>query len=229
MRLILVGCEYVGKTTLANEIVEWTKRTMGGGRPFHDHFAIPSPEMTPESQECFISVTPQIKEMFQRFVMSHHLWPEFYRAPDHNMVGFHIEEAVYAPLYYGYGCKNSGAPMRSPEGERTRLAKRVEKDILEQAPDSVLVLLRASPDVIAKRMNENPHPRGLVQQKDIEYVLHRFEEEYEWSLMRRKFALDTTSATVEETLAQFVDQIEPLLSPADRLRILTHQSLQHGG
>ena len=32
MRLILVGCEYVGKTTLANEIVNWIDRTMGGAR-----------------------------------------------------------------------------------------------------------------------------------------------------------------------------------------------------
>ena len=26
--LIIVGCEYAGKTTLANEIVKWTGRTM---------------------------------------------------------------------------------------------------------------------------------------------------------------------------------------------------------
>ena len=58
MRLILVGCEYAGKTTLAEEIVAWTGRTMGGGRVFHDHFTIPNPEMTPESQEQFLGVDP---------------------------------------------------------------------------------------------------------------------------------------------------------------------------
>ena len=29
MRLILVGCEYAGKTTLANEIVKWIDNTPG--------------------------------------------------------------------------------------------------------------------------------------------------------------------------------------------------------
>ncbi len=28
---MIVGCEYAGKTTLANEIVKWTERTIGGG------------------------------------------------------------------------------------------------------------------------------------------------------------------------------------------------------
>ena len=46
MRLILVGCEYAGKTTLANHIAGWIERTLGppipqGMPPFHDHFAFP--------------------------------------------------------------------------------------------------------------------------------------------------------------------------------------------
>ena len=40
MKLILVGCEYAGKTTLANEIVKWIDKTLGGARGFHDHFTI---------------------------------------------------------------------------------------------------------------------------------------------------------------------------------------------
>ncbi len=226
MRLTIVGCEYAGKTTLANEIVEWTGRTMGGGRPFHDHFTIPNPELSPEAQEQFLTLHPQIKEMYQRFIFSHHLSPLFLKGPDHNMTGFHIEEAVYAPLYYGYGGKNSGAPYRSPDGERTRLARRLDKEILDAAPDTVLILVKAAPDVIARRMKENPHKYQIVREEDIEYVLKRFEEEFGWSLMPKKLVLDTTHATLEETLAEFVEQIEPHLTVADRTRIIAHQILK---
>jgi hypothetical protein len=215
MRLILVGCEYAGKTTLANEIVAWTGRTMGGGRSFHDHFTIPNPELTPESQEQFLKLSPEIKEMYQRFMMAYHLSPEFYKGPDHNMVGFHIDEAVYAPLYYGYGGEGEYA-------DRKQMARRVEAHIMEVAPDTVLVLVKASPEVIASRMKEKPHDRFLVKEDDIERVLQRFEEENERSFIRRKFTLDTTSVSVEESLAEFVEKYEPHLTEADRLRILTH-------
>jgi hypothetical protein len=46
VRLILVGCEYAGKTTLGNEITAWLGRTMGGRRTFHDLFTVPSPELS---------------------------------------------------------------------------------------------------------------------------------------------------------------------------------------
>jgi shikimate kinase len=219
MKLILVGCEYAGKTTLAKEIVKWTDRTMGGARGFHDHFSIPSSELTAEDQEQFITLSPRLKEMFQRYVIEYHLQPAFYSDPDHNLVGFHIEEAVYAPLYYGYGRKGEYA-------ERTGFARSIEKEIVARAPDTVLILLKASTGVIASRMRENPHPRPVVQEKDIEYVLQRFEEEYQSSLIRKRFVLDTTTATVSETLSQFVAQIEAHLTDTDRLRVLTHQALQ---
>ena len=43
MRLILVGCEYAGTTTLAEEIVKWRDKVMGPPTPlgivtYHDHF-----------------------------------------------------------------------------------------------------------------------------------------------------------------------------------------------
>jgi hypothetical protein len=220
MKLILVGCEYVGKTTLAEEIVKWIGHTMGSSRSFHDHFPIPwsKSNLTDEEQEQILALSPRLKEMFQRYIIEYHLNPSFYSDPDHNLVGFHIEEAVYAPLYYGYGGKYQ-------YGHRTRLARAIEKEIMTRAPDTVLVLLKASAEVIAERMRENPQPHGLVQEKDIEYVLERFEDEYQASLIRKKFVLDTTTATVEETLAEFVTQIKPHLSDADRMRILTHQAL----
>ncbi len=219
MKLILVGCEYAGKTTLANEIVKWIDSTLGGARGFHDHFTIPSSELTAEDRDQFMALSPRLKEMFQRYIIEYHLQPAFYADPDHNMTGFHIEEAVYAPLYYGYGGKGEYA-------ERTTLARAVEKTIMKEAPDTVLILLKASAEVIAQRLRENPQPLGVLQEKDIEYVLQRFDEEYQASLIRRKFSLDTTTATVEETLSEFAEQIELYLSDADRLRMLAHQALQ---
>jgi hypothetical protein len=105
------------------------------------------------------------------------------------------------------------------------MARAVEKTIMEEAPDTVLILLKASAEVIAQRMRENPQPCGVLQEKDIEYVLQRFEEEHQASLIRRKFILDTTTATVEETLAEFAEQIELYLTDTDRLRMLAHQAL----
>jgi hypothetical protein len=219
MRLILVGCEYAGKTTLANAIVAWTGRTMGGGRTFHDHFTMPCSEYSEEDQEQLMRLSPRLKEQFQRYMIDYHLNPAFYSDPDHNLVGYHIEEAVYAPLYYGYGGPDQYA-------ERTRVARSIEMAIMEKAPDTVLILVRARPEVIARRMRENPHPRSLVPEKEIELVLGRFEEEYGRTLLRRKFTLDTSTATVNETLAEFAAKVEPLLSEGDRLRILAHQALK---
>jgi hypothetical protein len=213
MRLILVGCEYAGKTTLANEIVQWTARTMGGGRTFHDHFTIPWSDWTEEEQEQLLALSPRLKQMVQRYVTDHHLDPAFYSDPDHNLVGFHIEEAVYAPLYYGY----DNGPSRPRE---------VEMAIMAKAPDTVLILLTASHEVIARRMREQPHSRPTVPEKDIRLVLQRFEEEFNHSLIRRRFTLDTSAATVQGTLSEFAAKIEPFLTQADRLRILAHRVLR---
>lgn len=75
MRLILVGCEYAGKTTLGNEITGWIGRTLGGGRSFHDHFTIPSPELEGTDRDLVVNATPRFKEMFQRYQMNYHLHP----------------------------------------------------------------------------------------------------------------------------------------------------------
>ena len=77
-------------------------------------------------------------------------------------------------------------------------------------------------------MREHPHQYALVQEEDIEFVLQRFEMEYERSLLFRKFTLDTTSATIEQTLTNFVARIDPHLTETDRLRMMTHHALKQG-
>ena len=240
MNIILVGCEFTGKTTLANEIVGWSERNLGGSSHFHDHFTIPSTELTDDAGEEYRNTHPQIKEMFQRFMMSYHISHAFYTAPDHNLMGLHIEEAVYAPLYYGYGGEDSRVPTRSPAGQRTEMARHTEEDILERAPQTVLVLVKASPDAIKHRMKTATVPnretlekqrkskpfgeptRGVVKEEDVELVLGRFVEEFDASLLKNKIVLDTTTATIDETLQEFVENVQPFLTDQDRARLQKH-------
>ncbi len=228
MNIYLIGCEYAGKTTLAGEIMEWADQHMGGTRHFHDHFTIPSSELSPEAAESYRHAHPQLKEMTQRYVLSYHISPEMYAGHrDANLMGHAIEEAVYAPLYYGYGGKDSQAPFRSPEGQRTQMARAMEERMLERAPGTVLALLKAEPEVICQRMLDNPNTaegeptRGVVQDEDVEHVLQRFEEEFEWSMIGNKVVLDTTAATVAETVAEFLEKLEPYLSESDLRRRVT--------
>ena len=219
MNLVFVGCEYAGKSTLAAEVMKWAEQTLGGTSHFHDHFSVPSSELSPEAAESAKNAHPQFLEMFQRFSLTYHLDPSFYGSPDHNLMGFVIEEAVYAPLYYGYGGPDSQSPQRSPEGQRTEMARLFETKMLEKAPDTVLVLFKADPAVIRRRMREAPHTHQVVRDEDVEQVLARFEEEFEASLIRKRIVLDTSTATVEETLAEFVEKYQPFFSNADLLRM----------
>ena len=219
MRLILTGCEYAGTTTLVNSICDWLKRAMGTPASPHDHFKFPDlshASLTAEEQEQLLGLSPLLKEQYQRYHVDYHVGDQFYReAAHHIVVGLHFDEAVYAPLYYGYG--GVGAPF-----DRRLLARQVESRLMEVAPDTVVVLVKASAEVIAQRMREAPHPHGLLREEDIEAVLERFEDEYRQSVLRHKFVLDTSEATPEETLAEFQRQIGPYLNDGDRLRLLAH-------
>ena len=91
-----------------------------------------------------------------------------------------------------------------------------------------LVLVKASPETIARRMKENPHPNGVLKEPDIQKVLEEFETEFERSSMRNKFSIDTTGKTPEETLARFLEEFEPYLNETDKLRILIHRARRRG-
>ena len=251
MHLILTGCEYVGTTTLGWGISQWAAGAMGGHHWFHDHWKIPhinhpaqdnlakvdqlyeewasgegldptTVGLSPQERQQFLSLSPQLKEMFQRYHMDYHVRPSFYKnMPDHNIIGMHVDEAIYGPLYFGYGGPGEYS-------DRARAVRYIEEHILELAPHTVGILVKATPEVIRRRMEENPHEDGLVKDKDIEYVLKRFEEEHERSLIRNKLVIDTSIATVEESLAEFLKMYEPLITDKDRTRILVHKAKQRG-
>ena len=56
----------------------------------------------------------------------------------------------------------------------------------------------------------------------MEHVLARFEEEFEASLMKNKLVLDTTTATVEETMEEFLEGSMPFMTDADKVRLAAH-------
>ena len=226
MWLIIIGCEGTGKTTLARGIVNWLTETMGDGVVMlHDHF-LPSigegaiDRYTAEEEEkAFFDLPPFALEKYMRYMIHYHLGHHFYMENDHLLVNWYFGDAVYAPLYFGYGQPDAYA-------DRVRLARHYDSEGMATAPDTVLVHLTASPEAIRERLRVSPGGHGRFDERDVETVLDRFNAEFASSLMRRKLALDTTSATPEETLQSFLNQMAGFWSSADRLRMLSRGVVQ---
>lgn len=227
MRLILAGCEYAGTTTLAHAVDDWLEATMGARFSLiHDHWKVPHTsghpdDTTDDEQAQLLALSPKLKEMVQRHSLYYHIQPGSYDRPDWMAIGLHIEDAVYGPLYFGYGA--DGAPH-----DRSVVSQQVERSMLRFAPDVVLAHVKASPDVIRRRMRAAPHQSQVVREQDVEQVLRLFEEGCARSAIQGKITLDTSSATVEETIAEFARQVEPHLTDTDRSRILVHRQLYGG-
>lgn len=222
MRLMLIGCEYVGTTTLAYAIHRWAQEAMGAHLgSVHDHWKIPHtighpPDLTDAEHQQVLGLTTKIKEAIQRHSLYYHTPYEGSGDSDSIIVGYYIEDTIYARLYYNYGGKGQA-------GDRSVHSKQIEQRVITFAPQTVLILVTAAPEVIARRMREQPHQHSLVREQDIDLVLQRFEEAYHQSRIPRKLMLDTSTATVEETLAQFVERIEPHLTDHDRQRMQAHR------
>jgi shikimate kinase len=218
MRLFLIGCEYSGTTTLAHAINEWTKETMDKEFTLiHDHFKLPDtkphgPELTEEEIAQFDALSPRLTEVIMRHNLYYHTPAKPSSGEDFLGIGIHIEEGIYGPLYYGYGGPGE-------LGDRQTIAKSLEQRILNYAPETVLILVKASPEVIAKRMKENPHRYPVVPEQDIPDVLQQFEDAHQNSSIRFKITLDTSTATIDETVAEFVEKIRPHLTEAELMKL----------
>ena len=117
MRLILIGGEYVGKTTLANALEKWG---LAHGRRFHmddSDFSIPDiVHLKEDEQEAMVALPPVVKERFQRFQVHYHVFVAR-KHEDCVLGGFHIQEAIYGPRYY-YPESRSGTSARSRQSCR---------------------------------------------------------------------------------------------------------------
>ena len=223
MRLIIAGCEYSGTTTLAFAIDDWMEKVMGARFPLiHDHWKLPDTsghpqaDMTDRERRQVLALSPVLKEMTQRHSLYYHIQASSWDGPDWLSVGLHIDDAVYGPLYFGYG--GDGKPH-----DRKVVSRQVESSILRFAPDVVLLHVTATADVIAARMRERPHPSGPLNEADIQTVLDAFDEACARSPIRHKITLDTSAPSVEETIAGFGRKIAPHLTDSDRLRMLAHR------
>lgn len=200
MRVILIGCEYAGKTTLANALEKWG---LERGRKFHmdDHFSIPDEfHIAEEEQKAMVALLPAIKERFQRFQNYYHL-EVMANSEDIILAGFHIEESIYGPRYYYPGIE-------------VKYTRRLEPQMPQ---DTILVLLTADPDIIRARMEAAPHKYQLVPPSEVEEIQAQFEAEFTASWIKRKARLDTSDLKPEEILDRFFEVVRPKLNERDLL------------
>lgn len=119
-------------------------------------------------------------------------------------------------MYFDYG--GDGQP-----GIRRIDWDRIEDAVLKYGPDTVLVLVKANPDVIWRRIKDDPHVNQVVSDKDIELILTKFQWGFERSRIANKLILDTSATTVEESLCEFLEKMESFMTEADRDRIKADQ------
>ena len=206
MRIIAVGCEYTGVSTLLSGLMGWGRER---GIHFHldDHFTIPdSQHLAPEDRDMMVSLTPTLKERAQRMQIVYHL--RLMHKYDHILLGgFHIEEEVYGPLYY--------YPDLSVHDTRQYEA--------EMPKDAILVHLTARPEVVETRMLADPHEYSLIKKEDIPMLLERFQHEVKRSWIMRRMEIDTSELTPAQLLATFLEKSIPLLNERDLLFRMTEK------
>ena len=95
------------------------------------------------------------------------------------------------------------------------MAREVEKELLTVAKNPVLVLVTATEETIYQRMASDRHVRETIKKKDVPYLLERFHEEFENSLLPKKFILDTTNNTPKQTFDEFMTKYQPFVTEDD--------------
>ena len=219
MKLILIGCEYSGTTTLAIAFHAHAREHLGIDLgSIHDHWKIPytvthyPDEITEEEADLYLALSTRQQEAWQRHNLYYHTVAEHGEPEDQLIVGFYIEDTIYADLYYGYGGLGEA-------GDRAgKHAPAIERRIVALAPETVLVHVTASPAVIRQRMREAPHTRPVVPAADVELVLDRFAQAFAASTIPNKLELDTSSATVTESVRSLAAGLKRFLTERDRAK-----------
>ena len=150
------------------------------------------------------ALSPWLLEQHQRAMVWRHLHPNVYEedgelgpVPHSIQVDFYYAEAVYAPLYYGYGGPGTF-------DDRVRRAREWDERLMQIAPETVLVHVKATAEEIGRRMAAVPRADSVLETGDAERVLRRYAEQFDASLVRRKIEIDTTGSTPDQS----VDELE---------------------
>ena len=197
MRVIAVGCEYSGVSTLIKGLDDWGKQR-GFQHHLDDHFTIPDAfHLSDEEQQAMLDMLPAIKERFQRFQLVYHV-RLLHRYRHILLGGFHIDETIYGPRYYYPG-----------------KAQQVREYEPEMPDDTILVHLLARPDVILRRMDTTPHPHQLVPTAEVTEILEAYAAEVGKSWIRRKIVIDTSELTSEGLVEAFLQKSIPHLDAED--------------
>jgi len=221
MHVILMGCEYAGKSTLAQNLSRLITEEMDDPLPmhqngWHDHFVLPFSSTSigegDEDAEQILQMKPSLLEKFSRYLTYYHFQHVISTDNHHLLTNWYYGDAVYAPLYYGYGAPGAYA-------DRQAMARMLDAEVMRSMPDMVLVQMVAGPETIRRRMQEGRHEYCFLKEEDVETVLRRFREEYQASLIRRKFTLDTSGRSSEETFAEFMQQMKTHLNTRDRIAL----------
>jgi len=200
MRLIVIGCEHTGKTTLVNSLMDWGHQH-GLHHHLDDHFTIPDCQTSKDivDREAMMALPPSLKERFQRFQNAYHV-KLTHRYEHILLTGFFVEEVIYGPRYYYPGLRLIENPRRA------------EKELPE---DCILVHLKADPDVITARMKSDPHEYPVVPASDVPEVLDAFAAEYRASWFHEKMEIDTSNLSNAQLLDTFLKASIPHLTEKD--------------
>ena len=227
MKVILAGIEYVGSTTISRMLSDWKVKNMG--EPFfmglvHDHSKLPHTsghpdDTTLEEQEQILNLSPKLKEMYHRYGMYYHI--HHYVQEDDLSVGFHIEEAVYARKYYGYG-------LDGEQFDRNNVFVSIENRIKQITPDPIITVhMVASPDIIESRMfalKDHPeHTNSPLQVEDIEDVMADYQYFISKSDIGPVVKVDTSIDSPEDTLEEVVTLLHPYFTKTDLERMENHK------
>ena len=170
------------------------------------------------SEKDILKLNPGLLEHFQRYQIEYHFGRGFTESGNHWNIDWYYADAVYAPLYWGFGRPGEYA-------DRREMRKHCDEEVMHSMPNTVLVLVKATPEAIRQRMTEGEspfpdrHAATMFKAEDAEYVLDRFQEEFENSLIGHRFSIDTTDATPEESLEEFIEKVGPHLTAEDRERM----------
>ena len=239
MRLILTGIEYAGKRTLGIEISRWWADQTGEEflepphLSFHDHFTLPHVVHTmghedhkEQTEMELLNANPGLQQLMQIYNINNKFTRGYLEMPDLFLIDWYYSDAVYAPIYYGYGGPGQYA-------DRQMIARKFDAEVNELMPDMILVLMKASSETVKKRVEDakspfpSRHQHTYFDVKDTKNVLNLFEEQFEKSLITNKFILDTSTNTVNESLQEFKQQIKPFITSKDRLRLLSADTFQN--